>query len=113
MERVIEEFPDAIIDTGAGHAHYEDADRLARLEAAMAKAGHVVLVLPDADPERCTEICDARDRERLGSHYDESRLEVNGRFVRSEGFQRVATHTLIAGQRTADELVDALMAVLD
>ncbi len=112
VERVVAEFPDGVIDFGAGHAHYEDPERVRRLEVALAAVPNVVLILPSADPDEADAICRARDQARLGPAWDPSRAEVNARFVRSACFRRVATHTVIAGDRTVDQVVDAVLAGL-
>ena len=109
VERVLAEFPDSLVDFGAGHAHYEDPGHARRLEAALASVPNVVLLLPSADLQHAEEICRARDQARLGPGWDASRVEVNARFVRSEQFRRVATHTVFVEGRSVDETVDAIL----
>jgi len=48
-ERVLHEYPDAVISFGAGHSHYRDDALFARVRAALADR-FVVFVLPDPDP---------------------------------------------------------------
>ena len=112
VERVLAEFPDSVIDFGAGHAHYEDPDRVLRLERALAPLPNVVLLLPSADLERAETICNARDQQRLGPSWDPTRAEVNTGFVRSDCFRRVATQTVYVEERSVEETVDEIVAAL-
>jgi hypothetical protein len=112
VERVLAEFPDAIIDFGAGHAHYDDPDHVRRLERALAPVRHVVWLRPFADHQRSAEVCARRDAERLGPQHDPSRAEVNEDFLRSACFARVATHTITVEGRSIDEVADALVPAL-
>jgi len=109
-ERVVAEFPDAVIDFGAGQAHYTDPDRRARLEAALGPLPDVVRLLPSADPDEAERICIERDRQRLGEDWDPSRAELVGDFVRSASFAAVAKRTVITGDgRSVDDSLAELL----
>lgn len=62
VERLLGDFPDAVFDFGAGHAHYEDPARVERLVRALEPVDNVVLVLPCADLDEAEAICNARDQ---------------------------------------------------
>jgi hypothetical protein len=109
VERALAEFPEAIHDFGAGHAHYEDPDRIGRLERALAEVPNVILLLPFEDPDRTEAICKSRDQERLGAQWDPTRADVNARFVRSEAFRRVAKQVVHVEGRTVDETVQDIV----
>jgi hypothetical protein len=109
VERALAEFPDAIHDFGAGHAHYTDPARVERLAAALAPVPNVVLLLPFADLDRTERVCRERDEARLGPEYDPTRAGVNTMFVRSPVFRRVATHTVFVEGRPVDAVVEELL----
>lgn len=109
VERALVEFPAAIHDFGAGHAHYEDPGRVERLAAALAPVRNVVLLMPHADLDRTEAVCRARDEHRLGPEYDPTRAPVNTMFVRSSVFRRVATMTVYVEDRSVDAVVDELL----
>ena len=111
-ERIVTEFSDSVIDLGAGHAHYTDPGRIARLEAAFAPIPNVVLLMPSLDLDRAEEICNERDKERLGKRYDPARADLTRVFVRSECFRRVAKHTVVTEERTVDETLEDVRALL-
>lgn len=112
VERVVAEFPDAVIDFGAGHAHYEDPERIRRLERALDPVQNVVLLLQSADLDRAAAVARERDQARLGPAWDPSRVDVNETYLRSECFRRVAKHTVVAEERPVDEVVEEIVAVL-
>ena len=111
-EALLAEFDEAIIDFGAGHAHFEDEAEIARLERILAPVPNVILLMPSEDPVRATEISVQRDRERLGDRWDPSRADMAGEFVRSESFRRVAKQVVVTEGLTIAESVDRVMAVL-
>jgi hypothetical protein len=49
VERVLADFPDAIIDFGAGHSVYDDEQLLARVQVALAPVPHVSCSSPRSD----------------------------------------------------------------
>lgn len=109
VERALAEFPEAVHDFGAGHAHYGDPARVERLLAALAPIEHVVLVLPHADLDRTAAVCGARDRARLGAIHEPTRDVMNRTFIHSPVFRRVATHTVFVEGRSVDAVVDELV----
>jgi hypothetical protein len=108
-ERVLADFADAVIDFGAGQAHYTDPGRRARLRRALQPLPNVFLLLPSADLDRAERVCNERDQRRLGADYDPSRATLVRDFVRSESFREVASHTVITGEGASVD--DALARV--
>lgn len=51
VEQALAEYPDAIIDFGGGASVQDEPDHFARVVRAVAGADHVILLLPDPDPE--------------------------------------------------------------
>lgn len=111
VERVLVEFPEAVIDFGAGHAHYEDEACNERLRAALEPVPHVVLLLPHEDPEEAARICLERGRERGPTYLTSARERGNRVFIESPVFRSVATSTVYT-QGTVDEVVDRVLAAI-
>lgn len=111
-EQVVTEFADAVIDFGAGQAHYTDPERRRRLRAALGPLPNVVLLMPSADLDEAERLCNERDRARLGPQYDPGRAAMARAFVRSESFREVAKHTVITGGRPVEASLEELVAKL-
>jgi hypothetical protein len=109
VERALQEFPAAIHDLGAGHAHYGDPARVERLAQALAPVEHVFLMLPHADPARTEAVCEARDQARLGAIYEPTRAVMNRTFIHSPVFRQVATHTVHVEDRPVEAVVEELL----
>lgn len=107
---VLTDYPGAVLDTGAGHAHYTDPAQRAAFAELLGPEPHVVLVLPCADLDQAEAICRSRDQARLGERWDETRGPYARTFVRSESMRDVARHTLVVGERSVDDCVDELEA---
>jgi len=112
VERILQDFPNAVIDFGAGQAHFEDPARLARLQAALAPLPNVFLLLPHADPDRCAALCLERDQKRLKDRWDPAREQLIEQFVRSASFRSVAKHTVVTGDRPVDASLEEVLALL-
>ena len=91
--------PDAVLDFGAGHSHFEDEGQFARVAAALAPH-HVVLLLPSDDIDRSERILAARQPEE----YRDVSAELNAMFLRSRSNAALADRVVITGERTPDEV---------
>ena len=110
VERVLNEFPEAVIDFGAGHAHFTRPDRRARLNELVGPIADVFLILPSADLDRATQISLERDRKRLGDRWDPTREPFAEQYVRSPSFRDVAKHTIVTEGRSVEACVDEIVA---
>jgi hypothetical protein len=94
VEHVAARRPDAVLDFGAGHSHYDDGTYLQRAAAAL--AGHdVVLLMPSADPAEGERLLAERQPEELR----ETIGELNAVFLRSPSNALLADRTVIVGDR--------------
>ncbi len=114
-EAALRDFPDFVLDFGAGHAHADDPTDMARLEALLAPMPHVVWVRPHEDPDEGVRIVTARDQARFaaqGHAWDASREPALRAFVHSPCFPRLATMSVVTGGRDIDACVDEVVAAV-
>ena len=117
VERVVADYPDHIIDFGAGHSVYDDEVQLARVEKALTAVAHVILLLPSPDPAESVTILNERARAVMAAdgvpdaNIDEW-LAFTDYFVRHPANQRLATHTLYTKDQTPEETCAAILAYL-
>jgi hypothetical protein len=63
VRRILSDFPNSIIDFGAGHSHFADEKQFSTVQDILAPVRNVFLLLPSADKEESIRVC----RERLKS----------------------------------------------
>lgn len=69
VERIVADYPGAIISLGAGHSHYTQSELFQRVLAALRPVGHVVLVLPSPDHERSVQVLRRRSLASKGTDW--------------------------------------------
>ena len=61
VERLLADHHDCVIDFGAGHSVFEDAELFVRVQKALSPYPNVVLLLPSPDPEESIRVLHARN----------------------------------------------------
>ncbi len=89
IERVIAEYPDRVIELGAGHSVYDDSEKRAAVKGILSAHPNVVLILPAADPDESIRILNARE-----SNPHPDIVAMNEHFVRSPSNSELATITI-------------------
>ena len=67
LERLLAEYPQHIIDLGAGHTVYDDEALFARVRHALAPYRRVVLLLPSPDLDESVRVLRERARSKPGA----------------------------------------------
>jgi hypothetical protein len=111
VERVLADYPDAVIDFGAGPSHFDDHPALfARAAVALRRADHVILLQPSPEPAESLRIIAERLEPDPG---DEAVVQALAEvFVRSVSNARLATATVYSGGITPEQTCDAVMAIV-
>jgi len=89
VERLLQEHNQCVIDFGAGHSVYEDADLFQRVQQALVSYPNVVLLLPSPDLDESIRILNQRNK-----YASEGKLNVNERFVRHPSNYQLAKFTV-------------------
>ncbi len=111
VERVIADYPDAVIDFGAGHSHYDDRPELLdRAAAVLKRPDHVILLVPSPNPEESLRIV----MERLEPEPDDKAVlrALAVGFVRSVSNTRLATATVHTAGRTPEETCEEVLEIV-
>lgn len=112
LERTLVEFPEPIIDFGAGHAHLDAPEDVRCLRAALDPLPNVFFLMPGASIDEATATSIARDRERLGSQWDESRAALARDLVRSPTMRAVAKHVVLTAGRPVEAALAEILGQL-
>ena len=105
VEHAVTLRPDAVLDFGAGHSHFDDESQARRAATALAPH-YVVLLLPSSDLSESESTLAARQPEE----FREISLELNATFLRSESNRMLADRVLITGDRSPDEIAADIVA---
>jgi shikimate kinase len=106
VERVLADHPNAVIDFGAGHSVYDDADLLARVQTALAPISNVVLLRPSDDDNESLEILEARDSIQVDG------MDGNLFFLKSPDIEALASHVIITEGKTPAQTCDDILTVI-
>ena len=110
VEQALAEYPEAIIDFGAGASVHDDPGRFARVARAVASADHVVLLLPSPDPEVSLRIL----MQRLDPPADRATFVATRQaaLLASPCNARLATATVYTADRTPEETCAEILALI-
>jgi hypothetical protein len=109
-ERVLGEYPDHIIDLGAGHTHYEDRTLFARVRSALQGRSNVVLLLPSSHLQRSIEVLRDRSIRTRGWTWEVDGYDFIAQWVHDPGNSELATLTVYTEGRTPAETCDEILA---
>lgn len=108
VERALADFPDSIIDFGAGHSVQDDEALFARVKAALAPVPHVILLLPSPDVEEAVRILS----ERVPPDGRDEVAELNRGFLTNPSNARLATTTVYTGRRSPEEVCEEILVFI-
>lgn len=107
VERLVEDFPDAILDFGAGHSVHAQPEHFDRVKRALAQCSEVVLLLPDRDKRKSLKILNTRlaevIRADLGTVPQEA-LDQNREFLDASSNEKLASMIVYTGSMLPDEI---------
>ena len=81
VQRIVAEFPEAIIDFGAGHSYFPEEAQFKEVEIALAPVKNVFLLLPSENKEESLSICNERLQEKVKRDLDPTEVEANRNFI--------------------------------
>lgn len=116
VERVVQDYPNCVLDFGAGNAVFEDEALLARVQQALAPIEHVILLLPSPDLEEATAVVNTRFAKLLqevaGTVSPEALL-LNEHFVKHPSSRRLAKTITYTGSMSPEEVCEAILRKIE
>jgi shikimate kinase len=107
VERVLAEYPDRVIDFGAGHSVYEDPAMLSRARSALSPIKNVVLLLPSPDLAESIDILADRDSIKIGG------IDGNLFMLESDMYRSVSSIQVTTETHSPAETVEQILNVLE
>jgi len=112
VERILEEHRDCVIDFGAGHSVYDDAEQFTRVERALADYAHVVLLLPSPDLDRSVGLLRERTRTFMGWDGVIDGFDWHEHFVKHPSNHRLAKKVVYSEGKTAEQTCEDVLAAV-
>lgn len=112
VARVVQEYPNCVLDFGAGHGVYEDEALLARVQQALATVAHVILLLPSPDVVEATAVVNTRFAKLLqevAGTVNPEALLLNEHFVKHPSSRRLATQIVYTGDLLPEAVVEMIL----
>ena len=112
VERVVPEYPNCVLDFGAGHGVYEDEALLARVQQALSTVAHVILLLPAPDVAEATAVVNTRFAKLLqevAGTVNPEALLLNEHFVKHPSSRRLASQIVYTGDQTPEQVCDEIV----
>ena len=97
-------FYNKILDFGAGHSVYEDAEQLKEIESLIKYYSNVLLILPCEDVDEAVRITEARRGHQL---------EYNRLFMTHDSNARLARHVIYTKDKTPEENSNEIIGCID
>ncbi|MBM75019.1 MAG: shikimate kinase [Proteobacteria bacterium] len=111
VERVLQDFNEAIVDFGAGHSYYPDEAALELVKSALSDLPNVFLLIPSENKEEALEICEARIK-AAWPNVQETVLEYNKNFIEHKSNIELAKKIVITKEKTPEEVADEIISQL-
>ena len=89
VDRIVSEFPNAIIDFGAGHSYYPDERQFEEASKILEPISNIFLLLPTPDKEESIKICNERLEKRKKDVLSEDEISANENFVQHESNYKI------------------------
>jgi adenylate kinase family enzyme len=110
--QVIKDYPDCVIDFGAGHTHYEDELLFRSVKKALAPYSNIILLLPTADLDRSVSILRQRSIEERKSDWIHDGYDFIEHWVKDYCNHDLATVTIFTENKTPEQTRDDILRAI-
>lgn len=105
VERLLEDFPDGVLDFGGGHSVYEDEALFKRVQKAMNPFGNVVLLLPSPDLDESVRILRTGKWDGIANNSD-----LHEHFVKHHSNHDLAKINIYTKDKSPEETCDEILS---
>lgn len=105
VERILDDYPQAVIDFGAGVGPYENLEQFRRVQKLLAPIANVFLILPSSDIEESLAVLRSRDEHPPADLL----FDINAHLIKHPGYKTLARQTIYTvGQTPAESCADII-----
>ncbi len=108
VERVIGDYPQSVIDCGAGIGPFENTDHLKRIQSLFQPLPNIFLLLPSPNIDDSLQILRQRD---VNPPADLT-FDINAHFINHPGYQLLSKHTIYTKNTTPEATASEVIKML-
>jgi hypothetical protein len=108
-ERVLSDYPEAVIDFGAGIGPFENLEHIKHIQTLFKPISNIYLVLPSPDVEESLRILRRRD----ANPPVDLTFDINEHFLQNPGYQLLAKHTIYTINKTPEQSCAEVIRLLN
>jgi hypothetical protein len=108
-QHVVQDYPDCVIDFGAGHSHYEDESLFMNVSAALSCYSNIILLLPSPDLDKSVLLL----RERNGRDWVHDGYDFIEHWVKDDCNHRLSTMTIYTDGKKPEETRDEILKTIN
>lgn len=112
VKNILIDFPDSIIDFGAGHSHFPDEAQFQLVQNLLSTVQNIFLLLPSEDKETSIRICNERLINREGKDLDKEKLEANRWFIEHPSNFLLGKQVIYTENETPEETAGRIIRLL-
>ncbi|PCJ21609.1 MAG: shikimate kinase [Candidatus Cloacimonadota bacterium] len=103
VQNILKEFPNSIIDFGAGHSYYVDHKQFEQVQSALKDFSNVILLLPCPNKKEALKICNERLKIKKQRDLEENEVLANKDFIEHKSNYKLAKHIVYTKDKTPEE----------
>jgi shikimate kinase len=111
IEKALVDFPEAIIDFGAGHSYYPNPTQLEKVQSILSNLPNIFLLLPCEDIEESEKILSQRIKS-LWPQIEPGVLEYNRKFLEHPSNRRLSKHIVYTKNKSPEESLEDILSLL-
>lgn len=104
VKEILKDFPNSIIDFGAGLSYYPKKEHLNEIKTFLKEYPNIFLLLPSIDKKESLEICNERLKIRKGSELDKNDINANRDFIYHESNYEICKHIIYTKNREPSDI---------
>ena len=112
-QKVVKDYPDCVIDFGAGHSHYEDELLFKKVKKTITLNSIIILLLPCADLERSVTLLRQRSIQERKRDWIHDGYDFIEHWVKDYCNHDLATATIFTEDKTAEQTRDDILKAIN
>lgn len=107
--KVVKDYPDYVIDFGAGHSHYQDSQLFESVKDALSLCLYVILLLPSSNLDYSVSVLRERSMKQRGRDWIYGDYDFIAHWVKDACNQSLATITIYTDGKSPEETRDEII----